>query len=118
MINLEVERGDIVFANLDPVIGSEISKTRPVMIISNDLNNKYSNTVTVIPISTLKSNKIYPFEVLLNSNESGLKYDSIAKANQIRTIDKKRLLSKVTKINDNLITLIEQAICIHLNIEL
>ena len=116
MININVNRGDIFYANLDPVIGSEISKTRPVLIISNDINNKYSNTVTVIPISSAKSKNIYPFEVFLKASDIKLKNDSIAKVNQIRTIDKQRLINKITILDNFLISEIEQAIYRHLDL--
>jgi mRNA interferase MazF len=111
-----INRGDIFYADLNPVIGSEISKTRPVLVISNDINNKFSNTVTVIPISSSKDKKIYPFEVFLKALDTKLKNDSIAKVNQIRTIDKQRLRNKIASLNTLIISEIEQAICIHLDL--
>ena len=116
MNNITVYRGEIYYADLNPVIGNEISKTRPVLIISNDINNKYSNTVTIIPISSAKSNKIYPFEILLKASDIKLKNDSIAKVNQIRTIDKQRLKNKISALDHFLILEIEQAICNHLDL--
>jgi len=84
------KRGDIYWANLDPTIGSEISKTRPVLIVSNGINNQFSSTISILPI-TSNVGKIYPFEVLIKAKESGLKTDSKIKANQIRTLDKVRI---------------------------
>ncbi|MFH1051335.1 MAG: type II toxin-antitoxin system PemK/MazF family toxin [bacterium] len=112
-----MKRGDIYWANLDPVIGSEISKTRPVLIISNDINNTFSNTITILPITT-STRKIYPFEVLIKKNDSGLSSDSKIKANQIRTIDKQRLYKKISKLTSKKIIEVEEAIIIHLGINL
>lgn len=118
MNSVTINRGDIFYANLDPVIGSEISKTRPVLIISNDINNNYSNTVTIIPISSTKGKNIYPFEVLLKASDVNLKNDSIAKINQIRTIDKQRLINKISSLSNFLISEVEQAIINHLDLNI
>ena len=90
---IEIKRGDIVLVNLDPVIGAEIGKARPAIVISNDLNNKYADTITIIPVTSKKVDKIYPFEVLIEK-KYGLDKNSKAKTNQIRTIDKKRVIKK------------------------
>ncbi|MBZ0203373.1 MAG: type II toxin-antitoxin system PemK/MazF family toxin [Ignavibacteria bacterium] len=112
-----MNRGDIFYADLNPVIGSEISKTRPVLIISNDVNNEYSSTVTVIPISSYTGRKIYPFEVLIESKSGILQNDSLLRTNQIRTIDKSRLKNKVSSVDHNVIQLVEKALCLHLGID-
>ncbi len=117
MNSVTVNRGDIFYADLNPVIGSEISKARPVLIISNDINNRYSNTVTVIPISSAKDKKVYPFEVFLKANALKLKNDSIAKVNQIRTIDKQKLQNKISEIDQFLLSEIELAIFHHLDLK-
>lgn len=112
-----IKRGDIYFANLDPTIGKEIKKTRPVLIISNDINNAYSDLVTVVPLTSQTEN-IYPYEVLISKEESGLVKNSKIKCNQIRTIDKIRLIKKTGAIISEKFNPIEQAICIHLDIKL
>src|SRR5437868_8604045 len=89
---MKMKRGDIYFADLNPTVGDEIQKIRPVLIVSNNANNKFANTLTVIPI-TSNVNKVYPFEVLLNNNEFGLKKTSKAQCHQIRTISKKRIIN-------------------------
>ncbi len=66
-----MKRGDIYWADLNPVIGSEISKIRPVVIISNDINNEFADVVTILPITTT-TQKIYPFEVILENGEGGI----------------------------------------------
>ena len=60
---MNIKRGDIFLATLDPVVGREIAKTRPVVVVSNNVNNKYSGTVTVLPITSQNLNKVYPFEL-------------------------------------------------------
>ena len=110
-------KGEIYLADLNPTVGSEISKTRPVLIVSNDINNQYSATVTIVPI-TSTTEKIYPFEVFLRAGEGNLTNDSKAKANQLRTIDKLRLKRQFGKISEEKLKEIEQAILIHLEIEI
>ena len=107
------KRGEIYLVTLDPTVGAEISKTRPALVISNDINNQFSDTITVIPITSYVE-KIYPFEVLLSPGESGLSKNSKAKCNQIRTIDKKRLIKSLGKINQEIIEAVEEATKIHL----
>ena len=114
-MGLEVypKRGEIYLVCLDPVIGSEINKTRPALILSNDINNQYSETVTVIPI-TSNISKIFPFEVMLSRDKSGLTKDSKAKCNQIRTIDKQRMVKNIGKVIPDIMKEIEKALLIHL----
>jgi mRNA interferase MazF len=84
-------RGELYWVNLDPTIGSEIAKTRPALIISNDIGNQHADRVIVAPISSGGTGKVYPFEVLLRAGESGLAKDSKVLLDQIRTLDKSRL---------------------------
>ena len=97
-------RWEIWLAQLDPVIGSEQGKTRPVVIISdNDINNILS-IVNVLPLTSRKPGRvIYPNEVLLNGGKFGLKNDSLVLCQQIRTLDKKRFLKQYGTINDSLL---------------
>ena len=108
------KRGEIFLVCLDPTIGSEIKKTRPALIISNDINNQFAQTVTVLPI-TSSTGKIYPFEVILAVGESGLAKKTKVKCNQIRTIDKKRLIRSMGKVSRDKISEIEIALRIHLD---
>ena len=85
-----MKRGEIFFAALDPTRGSEIQKTRPVIIVSNDAANRAAALVTVVPLTSSISN-VHPFEVKLGARETGLPKDSKAMAQQVRTIDKARL---------------------------
>lgn len=111
-----MNRGDIYFADLDPTIGSEIKKKRPVLIVSNNANNKASTTVTVVPL-TSNVTKVYPFEVLLAAKESGLPKTSKAQCHQIRTISKIRMPGKRCGCaNTKLMSMIEAALKIHLSL--
>jgi mRNA interferase MazF len=88
-------RGEIYWVNLDPTVGSEIAKTRPALIISNDIGNQYADRVIVAPISSGGLTKIYPFEAGLNAKEGGLPQASKVLLDQIRTLDKSRLGKKI-----------------------
>ena len=110
------KRGEIYFAKLNPTVGSEIQKSRPVLIVSNDIANKYSNLITVLPITSQVS-KVYNFEVFLSKEESGLDKDSKVACHQIRTISKLRISGKkVGLIDDSLMNQVENSLLLHLGI--
>lgn len=109
--------GDIYEVNLDPVIGSETGKNRPALIVSNDINNEFSQTVTVLPITGQPAKRQYPFEVLVPKGSAGLTADSRIKANQIRTIDKRRLISFRGSLPSQYLPQVEKALKIHLNLK-
>ncbi|MCD6274293.1 MAG: type II toxin-antitoxin system PemK/MazF family toxin [Deltaproteobacteria bacterium] len=109
-----MKKGGIYLATLDPVIGREISKTRPVVVVSNDQNNKFSGTVTILPITSKNINKIYPFEVLLKKGSANLPKNSKARADQIRTLDKSRIVKFIGALEKTEMCRIEKAIKIHL----
>ena len=111
---MSIKRGEIYLCALDPVIGKEIAKTRPVIIVSNNTNNKYSGTVTILPITSGNIDKIYPFEVQIEKGSGNLKKNSKTKADQIRTIDKSRCISLICKLEVNQLRKIDKAIKIHL----
>lgn len=110
------KRGQIWIVSLNPVKGHEIGETRPALIISNNKNNAFSETVTVLPI-TSNISKVYPFEVFLSTKDTSLKSDSKIKCNQIRTIDKKRLLDPVCTISQEILEEVKAAILIHLDMD-
>ncbi len=85
-----MKRGEIFFAARDPARGGEIQKTRPVVVVSNNVANRAAAVVTVVPL-TSNTERVYPFEVLLLSAATGLSKDSKAMAQQVRTLDKARL---------------------------
>ena len=85
-----MKRGEIYRVALDPVVGSETGKTRPALVLQNDLANQSSPTVTVVPISS-SIQRIYPFQVRIPAGEGGLSEDSKALCEQIRTVSRQRL---------------------------
>ena len=96
-----IKRGDMFYADLSPVVGSEQGGIRPVLVIQNNVGNKYSPTVIVSAItSRLNKNKL-PTHIEIGLENSGLKSDSVILAEQIRTIDKSRLKEKIGHIDDN-----------------
>lgn len=109
------QRGQVWQVILDPVIGHEIGKTRPALVISNNINNQFADTVTVIPI-TSKTSKIYPFEVFISKNDSGLSADSKIKCNQVKTVDKSRLIKLTANVSQGIIEKTEEALLIHLGV--
>ena len=109
--------GDIWDINFNPVIGSEIGKTRPALVVSNDLNNQFADIVTVLPITGQPASKRYPFEVVIPENMGGLTAESRIKANQIRSVDKQRLYRLRGKLDEKYLVQVEQAVKIHLNMK-
>jgi mRNA interferase MazF len=116
---MKFEKWEIYRANLDPVVGSEQGKSRPVVIISVNIVNELLNLVNVLPISSKKAErKIYPNEVIINSGEYGMINDSVILCHQIRTLDKTRLSKMYGKIDDlNKKEEIIEAICFQLGID-
>lgn len=113
---MNIKRGGIYLAALDPAIGREISKTRPVVIVSNNKNNEFSGTVTILPITSKNIRKIYPFEVFIAKGTGNLPKNSKVKADQIRTLDKKRIIKFLGALEKKEMDHIEKAITIHLDL--
>ena len=96
-----IKRGDMFYADLSPVIGSEQGGIRPVLIIQNDTGNKYSPTVIAAAITSQTGKNKLPTHIEIGSDSNGLKSDSVVLTEQIRTIDKSRLKEKIGHINDS-----------------
>lgn len=112
-----MKRGEIYYANLSPTVGSEIDKRRPVLVVSNDANNRAANTVTILPI-TSNVTRVYPFEVLLNPEDSGLSKPSKVQAQQVRTISKQRISSDaVGSFSEEIMQLVNAALKLHLDVD-
>ena len=105
-----VKRGDIYYANLSPVVGSEQGGHRPVLVIQNDVGNKYSPTVIVAAITSQISKAKLPTHVEVNAKQYNLEKDSVVLLEQLRTIDKRRLKEKVTHLSDEIMTRVDEAI--------
>ena len=97
---MTIKRGDMFYADLSPVIGSEQGGVRPVLIIQNDLGNKYSPTVIAAAITSQTNKTKLPTHIELDSQTEGLKSNSVILTEQIRTIDKSRLKEKIGHIDD------------------
>ena len=106
-----IKRGDMYYADLSPVVGSEQGGVRPVLIIQNDVGNKYSPTVIAAAITSQTNKTKLPTHIELGENTQGLKSNSVILTEQIRTIDKSRLKEKIGHIDDmNIITQINNAL--------
>ena len=97
---MTIKRGDMFYADLSPVIGSEQGGVRPVLIIQNDLGNKYSPTVIAAAITSQTNKTKLPTHIELDENTEGLKSNSVILTEQIRTIDKSRLKERIGHIDD------------------
>ena len=111
-----VKRGDIFYADLSPVVGSEQGGIRPVIIIQNDIGNKYSPTIIVAAITSQINKAKLPTHVEISSEEYGLNKDSVVLLEQIRTVDKKRLKEKIGHMSEKDIQKVDQALLISLGL--
>ncbi|QDR79574.1 type II toxin-antitoxin system PemK/MazF family toxin [Sporomusa termitida] len=111
-----VKRGDIYYANLSPVVGSEQGGHRPVLVIQNDVGNKYSPTVIVAAITSQISKAKLPTHVEVNASQYNLEKDSVVLLEQLRTIDKRRLREKVTHLSEEIMSRVDEAIRISIGL--
>lgn len=116
MSGVEVKRGYIFFADLSPVVGSEQGGVRPVLVVQNDVGNKYSPTVIIAAITSQIEKAKLPTHVEVEAKEYGLEKDSVILLEQIRTIDKQRLQDKVTELDDRVMQRVNQALKISLGL--
>ncbi len=107
-----VKRGDIYYADLSPVVGSEQGGMRPVLIVQNDVGNKYSPTVIAAAITSKMGKTKLPTHIDVHADKVGLSKDSVVLLEQIRTIDKKRLGDKMGHLDDTLMGAVNEAISI------
>ena len=113
-----IKRGDMFYADLSPVVGSEQGGIRPVLIIQNNLGNKYSPTVIAAAITSQTNKTKLPTHIEIGSNNDELKNNSVVLAEQIRTIDKSRLKEKIGHIDDkNIINKINNALGVSFGLE-
>lgn len=109
--------GDIYWVNLDPTIGTEIKKKRPAVVVSNDAANRRYHQVTVLPLTSQNAKAVEPFQVFISATASGLKKESKALAEQIRTVSKIRLGHQVGHLDKTVMDKINEAIKIHLALD-
>ncbi len=111
-----VKRGDIFYADLSPVVGSEQGGIRPVLIVQNDIGNKYSPTVIVAAITSRINKAKMPTHIEIKGDDYGLSKDSVILLEQIRTIDKKRLKERIGHIDEAVISAVNEAVSISLGL--
>lgn len=111
-----VRRGDIFYADLNPVVGSEQGGIRPVLVVQNDIGNKYSPTVIIAAITSQIDKAKLPTHVELKSADYGLEKDSVILLEQLRTIDKRRLKEKITILDQDIMVKIDEALKISLGL--
>ncbi len=112
-----IKRGDIFYANLMPVVGSEQGGVRPVLIIQNDIGNKHSPTVICAAITSQINKAKIPTHIEIESEKYDLVRDSVVLLEQIRTIDKSRLKEKVCRVDDTLMKKVDKALLISLSLD-
>jgi mRNA interferase MazF len=111
---MDVKRGELYYADLSPVVGSEQGGVRPVLIVQNDVGNKYSPTIIAAAITSKINKAKLPTHIELPSNTYGLQRDSVILLEQIRTLDKRRLKERIGELNDNTMSKVDKAILISL----
>ena len=113
---MTIKRGNVFLADLGSTIGSEQKGIRPVLIVQNDIGNRYSNTTIIAALTTKTEKKPNPTHIKLLAEESGLPKDSLILLEHIRTIDKKRIIKYLVTLNDEIISLVNGAIEISLGL--
>lgn len=111
-----IKRGEIYFAQLNPVVGSEQGGIRPVLVIQNDIGNQYSPTTIVLAITSQINKAKLPTHVELKAEQYGLERDSVILAEQIRTIDKTRLKQRIAVLDEEMMTYVDQALEVSLGL--
>ncbi|NRD77615.1 type II toxin-antitoxin system endoribonuclease NdoA [Bacillus sp. BRMEA1] len=111
-----VKRGDVYFADLSPVVGSEQGGVRPVLVIQNDIGNRFSPTVIVAAITAQIQKAKLPTHVEIDAKRYGFERDSVILLEQIRTIDKQRLTDKITHLDDEMMEKVDDALQVSLGL--
>ena len=111
-----VRRGDIYYADLSPVVGSEQGGMRPVLIVQNDIGNRYSPTVIAAAITSQTGKAKLPTHIALGGQSCGLTKDSVVLLEQMRTIDKKRLREKTGTLDSGSMNMVDKAISVSLGL--
>ena len=109
---MNVKRGDIYYADLSPVVGSEQGGLRPVLIIQNDVGNRYSPTVIAAAITSRMGKNRLPTHIDIHADRVGLAKDSVVLLEQIRTLDKRRLKEKMGHLDENMMSAVNEAIAV------
>lgn len=110
------KRGEIYLVNFDPTLGAEIRKTRPALVLQNDIANRHSPITIVAAISSKVGDQLYPTEVLVAQPEGGLSVDSVVLLNQIRSIDRRRLTKRLGAVRPATMAKVDRAMEISLGL--
>jgi mRNA interferase MazF len=110
------QRGEVYLVNFDPTVGAEIRKTRPALILQNDIANRFSPITIVAAITSQVEERLYPTEVLVRPPEGGLGKDGVVLLNQIRSIDRRRLLRRLGKLKPETMRHVERALLLSLGV--
>ena len=116
-MGMEIKRGDVVLVNLEPVAGSEQGGIRPVLIIQNNIYNKYSPVTIVAAITSKSFKKEYPTNIFLRKEDSGFNKNSTILLNQIRTLDKARIIRKMFSLDKEIMKKVDFAIKLSFDLE-
>ncbi len=111
---MTIKRGELYYADLSPVVGSEPGDIRPVLVVQNDVGNKYSPTVIAAAVTSKINKAKLPTHIELPSSSYGLVRDSVILLEQIRTLDKKRLKERIGELNESTMSKVDRAILISL----
>lgn len=111
---MNIKRGELYYADLSPVVGSEQGGVRPVLIVQNDVGNKYSPTIIAAAVTSKINKAKLPTHIELHSNAYGLQKDSVILLEQIRTLDKRRLKERIGALNESTMSEVDKAILISL----
>ena len=114
---MSVKRGDIFYADLSPVVGSEQGGLRPVLIIQNDIGNRYSPTVIAAAITSRLSKTHLPTHIDIYAEKAGLSKDSVILLEQVRTLDKRRLKEKMGHLDDDVMQVVNSAIAVSFGLD-
>lgn len=112
-----MQRGEVYFADLSPVVGSEQGGVRPVLVVQNDIGNRFSPTIIVAAITAQIQKAKLPTHVEIKADAHGFERDSVILLEQIRTLDKQRLTDKITVLDDEMMAKIDHALEISLGLE-
>lgn len=109
-------RGEVYFVAFDPTLGAEIRKTRPALILQNDIANRSSPITIVAAITSKFDQELYPTEVLVRAPEGGLDADSVVLLNQIRSVDRRRLMRRIGRLTPETMRLVDRALLLSLGL--
>jgi len=109
-------RGEVFLVNFDPTVGAEIKKTRPALILQNDIANRHSPITIVAAITSSFEDRLYPTEVLVRAREGGLSSDSVVLLNQLRSLDRQRLVRRIGRVTRRTMDAVDRALMLSLGL--